>query len=182
MLELILIRIAAPPESLVKEIPGKHVEFYLRYAEVVAETLSRPSFQRFLEKVIKKENIEKNEIRGIQVIVFPSRSKKGKRLAGSCSGGGQISIYPKGMRAVLRSLAKNKEEKLDFYLKKRAMSTLIHELLHIKYLDDEEGIRELTKNYFDVFNLSRQGSNQRGQRHVKCFKYALRCLRRQPHV
>jgi len=167
VLELVLIRIADPPESLIKEFPEKHAEFYFKYAKVVAETLRWPSFQSFLDWVIKKENINKNGVKDIRVIVFPSKNEKGKRLAGRCSKRGQISIYPKGIKAILRLLVKNKKEKLGFYLKKRAMSTLIHELLHIKYLDDEERVRELTKNYFDVFNLHRQRRDQRSQRQVK---------------
>jgi len=165
--ELVLIRIADPPESLIKEIPEKHAEFYFKYAKVVAETLRCHSFQSFLDWVIKKENINKDEVRDIRVIVFPSKNERGKRLAGRCSKRGQISIYPKGIKAILRLLVKNKKEKLGFYLKKRAMSTLIHELLHVKYLDDEERVRELTKSYFDVFNLHRQRRDQRSQRQVK---------------
>jgi len=31
------------------------------------------------------------------------------------------------------------------------MATLIHELLHVKYLGDEDKVRELTRKYFDFF-------------------------------
>lgn len=167
MQESVLIRILHPPESLIKKFSEKHAEFYFEYAKVVAETLRWPLFQRFLDWVIGEENVNKNEVRDIRVIVFPSKNKRGKRLAGRCSKRGRISVYPKGIRSLLRLFMKNEKEKLDFYLKKRAISTVIHELLHIKYLSDEKRVRELTKNYLDTFDLRRIKMWSENQRHVK---------------
>lgn len=167
MQESVLIRIARPPQSLIKKFSEKYVEFYFEYAEVVAETLRWPLFQRLLDRVIREENINKNEVRDIRVIVFPSKNKRGKGLAGRCSKRGRISVYPKEIRSLLRLLMRNKREKLDFYLKKRAISTVVHELLHIKYLGDEKRVRELTKNYLDTFDLRRIKMWSENQGHVK---------------
>jgi len=50
-----------------------------------------------------------------------------------------------------------KRETVYFYIKCRAMATLIHELLHVKYLDDENNVRELTRKYFNIF-IQRQNT------------------------
>jgi hypothetical protein len=48
------------------------------------------------------------------------------------------------------------------YAGNRARAALIHELLHLKYVEDEKTVRELAKEYFFVFiqKQSVQGSNR----------------------
>jgi len=163
-----IIRIASPPQNLINKFPKKHMEFYFQYANVIAETLKCSPFQNFLNWITNEENINKNRVVDIQVVIFPFKKRKGKGLAGRCSRKGQIKIYPRGIKFLNRLLMKTDEEKLDLYVKARAMSTLIHELLHIKYLGNEEKVKELTKNYFDIFNLHWQRSNHRNQKHMEC--------------
>ena len=40
-----------------------------------------------------------------------------------------------------------------------ARAALIHELLHLKYANDEEKVRELTREYFAVFAQNRSARN-----------------------
>lgn len=161
------IRIAGPSQNLINKFSKKYVEFYFQYANVIAETLKRPPFQNFLNWIINEENIDKNRVTDIQVVIFPFKKKEGKGLAGRCSKKGRIKIYPRGIKFLNKLLKKTEEEKLDSYVKARAMSTLIHELLHIKYQDNEEKVKELTKNYFGIFDLQWQKGNDKGQKHVE---------------
>ncbi|MFQ6086649.1 MAG: hypothetical protein ACE5OV_01370 [Candidatus Bathyarchaeia archaeon] len=175
-----MIRIARPSQNLINKFPKKYVEFYFGYANVITETLKWPSFQNFLNWMIKEENINKNKIVDIQVKIFPFKKRKGKGLAGRCSKKGQIKIYPRRIKFLSGLLMKTEEEKLDLYVKARAMSTLIHELLHIKYLSDEEKVKKLTKNYFDIFNLHWQRSNHRSPKTCRMLKYNLSHHKREP--
>jgi len=38
------------------------------------------------------------------------------------------------------------------YIKNRAKAALIHELLHLKYEDNETKVRELTNKYFSIYS------------------------------
>ena len=144
------IRIAVHPQKPVR-FSEKRLRFYAKYADVVFKTLKKPLFQKFLNWVIKRENIEGNMVKDVQVKVFPFLKENGNALAGRWSSRGKILIYPKRL-GFFRKLMRNcKKEKVYFYIKSRAMATLIHELLHIKYLDDEDKVRELTKRYFGIF-------------------------------
>jgi len=152
---------------LINELPEKYVKFYFEYATMVAETLKWSSFQNFLNWITKEENINKNRITDIQVKVFPYKKKRGKGLAGRCSRKGQIKIYPRGMKFLRKLLLKTRGEELVSYIKARAMSTLIHEVLHIKYQDDEEKVKALTRSYLNIFDSRWQRINQRSQKHVE---------------
>lgn len=41
------------------------------------------------------------------------------------------------------------------YVTSRAKAALIHELLHIKYLSDENKVRKLTRKYFKIYDQNR---------------------------
>jgi hypothetical protein len=43
------------------------------------------------------------------------------------------------------------KENVSFFIKCRARATLIHELLHLKYVSDEEKVREFAEKYFKIF-------------------------------
>ena len=47
------------------------------------------------------------------------------------------------------------------YAGNRARAVLIHELLHLKYAEDEKTVRELTKKYFHI--LTKKQSVQRAR-------------------
>lgn len=132
--------------------PKKRVQFYTFYAWKVSEILRKPVFQRFLHWIIRKEKIEKKAIKDIQVRMFPFKKENGKLVAGRCrSDNGVILIFPKKQSFFHKKLQSHKKKKVQFYLKSRAMATLIHEILHIKYEGNEDKVRQLTKKYFGIF-------------------------------
>ena len=144
------IRVVSNPKK-VESCPEKRLDFYTKYASVVSETLRKPIFQRFLDWILKRENIEKNAVKDIQVRIFPFQKENGKSIAGRCNNEGVILIFPKKRTFLQKKMQDHKKEKVRFYLKSRAMATLIHELLHLKYEDNESKVRQLTKKYFSIF-------------------------------
>ena len=146
------IRVVSNPKK-VESCPEKGLHFYKNYASVVSETLRKPLFQRFLDWLIKREKIEKNAVKDIQVRVFPFQKENGKSVAGRCNNEGVILIFPKKRSFLQKKLQDHKKEKVRFYLKSRARAALIHELLHLKYESNESKVRQLTKKYFSIFIL-----------------------------
>lgn len=131
--------------------PEHHLTFYAGYAEVVSETLKKPLFQRFLDWVIKREDIAKKDVTDIQVRLFPFQKENGKYVAGRCNNQGVIRIFPKKRSFLQKKMQKHNKQKIHSYLKSRAMATLIHEILHVKYEGDERKVRQLTRKYFGIF-------------------------------
>jgi DNA polymerase III delta prime subunit len=137
-----------------------HVSFYTKYASFVFRSLKRPSFQKFLRWMLRKENIEENAIRDVQVRVFPLQRKNGKGLAGNCSTDrGEIRIFPKTLKFCQKLRQKFGNDEFTLYVRSRARAALIHELLHLKYASDEERVRELTREYFAVFTQDQSTRN-----------------------
>lgn len=131
--------------------PEKRLRFYKKYASVVSATLRNPLFQRFLNWMVRRESIEKKAVKDVQVRVFPFRKENGKVLAGRCNSEGVILLFPKKRRFLQKKMGNYGKEKVQFYIKSRARAALIHELLHIKYEDNERKVRQLTKKYFGIF-------------------------------
>ena len=128
-----------------------HVKFYLKYSSFVFKALKRPSFQKFLRWMLKKEEIEEQIVSAVQVRVLPFRGKNGNDVAGKCNiTQGRIRIYPKAIRFCHTFKQKFGRNKLLAYAGNRARAALIHELLHLKYAKDEKTVRELTKEYFCI--------------------------------
>jgi len=144
------IRVVSNPKK-VEDCPENCLRFYTNYASAVSETLRKPLFQKFLDWIIKREKIEKRAVKDIQVRVFPFQKENGKSLAGRCTDKGVILIFPKRRSFLQKKMQDHKKEKVRFYLKSRAMAALIHELLHLKYEDNESKVRQLTKKYFSIF-------------------------------
>jgi hypothetical protein len=154
------IKITADPEKL-ESVPQKQVGFYMKYSSFVFRSLKRPSFQRFLQWMLRREKIEEQMVTAVHVKVFPLRRKSGKGLAGNCDTAlGKIRIYPKTVtfcRAFSQKFGKNS---LLVYAGNRARAALIHELLHLKYATDEKRVRELAKEYFFAFTRNKHSNNK----------------------
>ena len=130
----------------------KHYSFYTNYSSFVIRSLKRPSFQRFLSWMLQREKIGEQVVRAVHVKVFPFRRKNGKGLAGNCAPAeGKIRIYPKTVKFCRKFTQKFGKHSLLVYAGNRARAALIHELLHLKYVEDEKTVRELTKEYFFAF-------------------------------
>lgn len=135
-----------------KRSSNVQVSFYLKYSSCVLRALKRPSFQRFLRWMLRKENIEEDYVANVQIRVFPFRKKNDRGLAGKCNvRSGVIHIYPKRLKACQKLIQKSGKEKFLSRLKHRARAALIHEILHLKYASDEETVRDLTRKYSSIF-------------------------------
>jgi hypothetical protein len=129
-----------------------HIKFYLKYSSFVFRALRKPRFQKFLHWMLKKEKIEEQIVRAVHVKVLPLRRKNGKGIAGKCdTAGGRIRIYPKTLKFCQIFTQKFGRNTLLVYAGNRARAALIHELLHLKYIEDEKTVRELAKDYFGIF-------------------------------
>ncbi len=128
-----------------------HVEFYLKYSSFVFKALRKPSFQKFLNWMLKKETIEEQAVSAVHVKVLPLR-KNGKGIAGNCdTARGRIRIYPKTTKFCQTFKQKFGRNTLLVYAGNRARAALIHELLHLKYAEDEKTVRALAEGYFCIF-------------------------------
>ncbi len=155
------MKLVVHPRKLLK-FPKIHVTFYMRYASVVFKTLRRHPFQRFLHWILKKENIDEYMVSSVRIMTFPFQKDNGNVLAGRCNSKGEIRIYPKKLEFCRKLKQKSGKEKLHAYIKSRARAALIHELLHVKYSDDEETVRELTRKYFHIFTRHQNIQNPDG--------------------
>lgn len=130
---------------------SENLRFYTRYAAFVSKALRKPRFQKFLKWIIRKEKIEENRVKDIQVRVFPFQKENGNGLAGRYKSRGAIFIYPKRAEFCQELEREYGKEKALSYIENRAQAALIHEFLHVKYSSDEEKVRKLTKKYFNIF-------------------------------
>jgi len=140
------MRINADYEKL-ENFSQNHIKFYLRYSSFIFKALIKPSYQKFLHWMLRKEKIETQAVRTVHVKVLPLRRKNGKGIAGRCeTARGRIQIYPKTIRFCQVFKQKFGHNNLVFYAGNRARAALIHELLHLKYAEDEKTVRELTED------------------------------------
>ena len=143
------------------ESSKRHKSFYEKYSSVVLKVLKTPSFQNFMNWMLRKESIDANSIENIHVMFFPFRKDNGKPLAGKYSKD-EICIYPKRLEFCRKLIGKYGKKKVYSYLKNRARATLIHEFLHVKYSSDEEKVRQLTKEYFEIFSKNQNHQSENG--------------------
>jgi hypothetical protein len=135
-----------------KKSSNKQVSFYLKYSSSVLRALKKPLFQKFLRWMLRRENIEEDTVGNVQIKVFPFRKNDDRGLAGKCNvKNGEIHIYPKRLKSCQKLIQECGKEKFVYCLKRRARAALIHELLHLKYANDEETVRHLTKKYSSIF-------------------------------
>lgn len=163
-------RIANPPPSLLSKYTRKEKEFFFQYAEFVQRLLNSEGVRGKLRELIQVENILLHRELDFRIMVFPARPLTG-RLRSTLHGSynqdaGQISLYPlKLSREWLRregpSLFQTPWESLSGSQRKvlseawlSAISTLIHEVLHVKFenrgysrYSEEAIVRSLEKKY-----------------------------------
>ncbi len=143
------IRKVAHPQKVAKSF--ENFRFYIKYAGFVLRALRNPRFQKFLKWIMRREEIEENIVKDVQVRVFPFRKENGNGLAGRCKNKSRIFIYPKRFESCQKLTRKYGKDKTLSYIEYRAQAALIHEFLHVKYASDEEKVRKLTKKYFNMF-------------------------------
>jgi hypothetical protein len=143
------IRRVFHPQKVAKS--SEHMRFYTKYAAFVLKALVKPRFQKFLNWIIRREKIEENLVKDVQVRVFPFQKENGNVLAGRYKSKGRIFIYPKRFEFCQELMQEHGKEKALSYIENRAQAALIHEFLHVKYTSDEQKVRKLTKKYFNIF-------------------------------
>lgn len=134
--------------------------FYRNYSSFVLKALRRVAFQKFLKWMLKKEQIEKQAVKAVHVKVLPLRNKHGKGIAGQCDPvRGRIQIYPKTSSFCKLFKRKFGRKALLLYAGNRARAALIHELLHLKYMEDEKTVRALAQEYFRILTQKKYAQN-----------------------
>lgn len=134
------------------QIVHNDLVFYKKYSEYTLKLITKEKYQKFIKYILKKEEIPENKIIQISIRVFPVRNKKGQWLIGKCNQKGEIKIFPKNRNLCLKIAFRFGKQILFSYIKSRGLAALIHELLHLKYADDEKKVRKLTKKYFKKYN------------------------------
>ena len=126
--------------------------FYSRYSIFTLKALRKYAFQEFLYRMLKSESIPEKKVDSVKIEVFPAPRKNGFTIAGKCNTiRGKIRIYPKTVKFCAAFKKKYGKDILVAYAGNRARASLMHELLHLKYVSDEEKVRALTKTYFSSF-------------------------------
>jgi hypothetical protein len=129
-----------------------HFCFYKNYSLFILKALRKTSFQDFLSCMLLSENIEEKTVNTVDIKVFPAPRKNGFNIVGKCDTfRGRIRIYPKTFNYCSAFRKKFGKNYLFAFVGNRARAALIHELLHLKYISDEEKVQELTDIYFSAY-------------------------------
>lgn len=137
------------------KIPLQDLTFYTKYSKFTVATLKNEKFQNFIKWLLRQEKIQENHITNIKIRVFPLKNKKEQWVIGNCNKVGIIKIFPKKRILCLKIASKFGKKAFYSYVKCRAKAALIHEILHLKYFNDEKKVRKLTAKYFKLFDKNR---------------------------
>src|SRR5713101_3311262 len=178
-------RIANPPEGLLAKYTRKEKEFFSDYAAFVLRQVTSPQVTEELRLLIDREQVKTGRMIDLRIMVFPARPLTGRprnTLHGSYNqDSSQISLYPlKLPREWIRNGGFNLfkmpkgelaelQEKILREIFTAAISTLIHEVLHVKFEDrhmpryvEEAIVRKLERKYaeewFDKLSRARPSS------------------------
>ena len=143
------VRVANPPPALLKKYTAKEKAFFYDYADFVVRLVRNENVTDRIHHYISMERIVIDKPVDIRVMVFPARTFRGRQtrvLHGSYSqSASQISLYPLRIprewirgdgidlfREGLEDLSQRKL-KLLYEISESAVSTMIHEILHVKF-------------------------------------------------
>ncbi len=166
----IVARIANPPEGLLTKYTRKEKEFFSDYAAFVLRQVTSPQVTEELRLLIEREQVNTGRMIDLRIMVFPARPLTGRprnTLHGSYNqDSSQISLYPlKLPREWIRNGGFNLfktpagelaqlQQKILSEIFTAAISTLIHEVLHVKFEDrhmpryvEEAIVRKLERKY-----------------------------------
>jgi hypothetical protein len=163
-------RLAKPPEYVLVKFPRYEREFFLGYANFILGLILSPEIRELLSNLVSAEGIRSDRSIDLRVMIFPAkqlRRQPSRILYGSYSHSlAQISLYP--LRISKDRIRKEGTElfvahlndlsiaqrKLIGEIATAAISTLIHEVLHVKFQQRslaryvEEGmVQRLEKTY-----------------------------------
>jgi hypothetical protein len=142
-------RLAKPPEYVLVKFPRYEREFFLGYANFILKLILSGDIRELLSALIAAEGIRSDRAIDLRVMIFPAkqlRRQPSRILYGSYSHSlAQISLYPlriskdrirrEGPELFASSLSKLSiaQRKLIGEIATAAISTLIHEVLHVKF-------------------------------------------------
>jgi hypothetical protein len=163
-------RLAKPPEYVLVRFPRYEREFFLSYADFILKLILSGEIRELLSTLVAAEGIRSDRSIDLRVMIFPAkqlRRQPSRILYGSYSHTlAQISLYPlriskdrvrkEGARLFASSLnvLSIAQKKFIGEIATAAISTLIHEVLHVKFQQRslaryvEEGmVQRLEKTY-----------------------------------
>src|SRR5947209_2684875 len=143
------VRVANPPPALLKKYTAKEKVFFYDYADFVVRLVRNDDVIDRIHGVISMERIVIDKPVDIRVMVFPARTFRGRQnrvLHGSYSqSASQISLYPLRIprewirrdgtdlfRTGFEGLSQRRLKLLS-QRSESAVSTMIHEILHVKF-------------------------------------------------
>ena len=162
---MVNIRLANPNNEVALKFPQNITKFYYDYSELVYSELSREVVQSYIEYITNKESIDTSRITEIRIMRFPfgystaetSYVERTQRPPGIIFGHyvstlGIIDIYPPEFPQDSQiSWLKEHKEAGYYFILFEPLRTYIHELLHVKYLGDEDAVDRLTVKYMRHF-------------------------------
>lgn len=163
-------RLAKPPDYVLVEFPRYERDFFQGYANFILRLILSSDIRELLSNLVSAEGIRSDRAIDLRVMIFPAkqlRRQPSRILYGSYSHTlAQISLYPlriskdrirrEGTELFASSLNKLSiaQRKLIGEIATAAISTLIHEVLHVKFQQRslaryvEEGmVQRLEKTY-----------------------------------
>jgi hypothetical protein len=163
-------RLAKPPEYVLVKFPRYEKAFFLGYANFILRLILSSEIRELLSTLVSAEGIRSDRSIDLRVMIFPARQLRrqpSRILYGSYSHSlAQISLYPlriskdrirrEGPELFSTSLdgLSIAQRKLIGEIATAAISTLIHEVLHVKFQQRslaryvEEGmVQRLEKTY-----------------------------------
>jgi hypothetical protein len=163
-------RLAKPPEYVLVKFPRYECEFFLGYANFILKLILSGEIRELISNLVSAEGIRSDRSIDLRVMIFPAkqlRRQPSRILYGSYSHSlAQISLYP--LRISKDRIRRERPElfassldeltiaqrKLIGEIASAAISTLIHEVLHVKFQQRdlaryvEEGmVQRLEKTY-----------------------------------
>ncbi len=163
-------RLAKPPDYVLAKFPRYEKEFFHAYANFILKLILSSDIRELLSALVSAEGIRSDRSIDLRVMIFPAkqlRRQPSRILYGSYSHTlAQISLYPLRIskdrirregtdlfRSTLNQLS-IAQRKLIGEIATAAISTLIHEVLHVKFQQRslaryvEEGmVQRLEKTY-----------------------------------
>jgi hypothetical protein len=163
-------RLAKPPEYVLVKFARYERDFFLGYANFILGLILSPEIRELLSNLVSAEGIRSDRSIDLRVMIFPAkqlRRQPSRILYGSYSHSlAQISLYPLRISkdrirregtALFASHLNDlsiAQRKLIGEIASAAISTLIHEVLHVKFQQRslaryvEEGmVQRLEKTY-----------------------------------
>ena len=142
-------RLAKPPEYVLIKFPRYERTFFLSYANFILKLILSGEIRELLSALVAAEGIRSDRSIDLRVMIFPAkqlRRQPSRILYGSYSHTlAQISLYPlriskdrirrEGSELFAYSLSQLSlgQRKLIGEIATAAISTLIHEVLHVKF-------------------------------------------------